>query len=52
MEFHGNWPREVKEKFIQDMILIENFVTEEEEKSLLEELEPYLKRFEENLLDF
>lgn len=44
MEFEGNWPLDVKEKFLKDFHLIENFITAEEENSLLQEVEPYLKR--------
>ncbi len=51
MEFHGNWPAEVKEQFIRDMTFIENFISEEEEASLLQELEPYLKRFDFFLIE-
>lgn len=34
----------MKQKFIKDMIVIENFITPEEETSILTEIEPYLKR--------
>jgi hypothetical protein len=51
MEFHGNWPAEVKEQFIRDMTFIENFISEEEEAQLLQELEPYLKRFDFFLIE-
>ncbi|KAG5684183.1 hypothetical protein PVAND_013423 [Polypedilum vanderplanki] len=44
MEFEGNWPDEVKEKFINDMGVIENFITPDEENQILTEIEPYLKR--------
>lgn len=44
MEFNGNWPIDVKEKFLKDFKVIENFINEEEESSLLQEIEPYLKR--------
>ncbi|XP_055604036.1 alpha-ketoglutarate-dependent dioxygenase alkB homolog 7, mitochondrial [Uranotaenia lowii] len=42
--FHGEWPADDRLKFQTDMTVIPNFITEAEEKSLLEELEPYLKR--------
>ncbi|CAH1719017.1 unnamed protein product [Chironomus riparius] len=44
MEFEGNWPEDVKEKFIQDMGVVENFISEQEEQEILTEIEPYLKR--------
>lgn len=44
MEFEGNWPEDVKEKFIQDMGVVENFITSQEEQEILAEIEPYLKR--------
>ena len=44
MEFEGNWPSEVKQKFINEMTVIDNFITDEEESELLSEIEPYLKR--------
>lgn len=44
LEFNGNWPIDVKEKFLKDFKVIENFINEEEESSLLQEIEPYLKR--------
>lgn len=44
MEFEGNWPKDVKRKFLKDMGIIENFISSEEEQELLAEIEPYLKR--------
>ena len=44
MEFDGNWPIDVKQKFLNDMIVIDNFISPEDEISLMEEIEPYLKR--------
>lgn len=44
MEFEGNWPNDVKKKFLEDFKVIENFISAEEETSLLTEIEPYLKR--------
>lgn len=44
MEFEGNWPEDVKQKFIQDMSVIENFISSQEEEEILAEVEPYLKR--------
>lgn len=44
MEFHGNWPDDVKRKFLSDMTVIENFVSPDEEADILKEVEPYLKR--------
>jgi alkylated DNA repair protein alkB homolog 7 len=34
----------VKKKFLADMIIIENFITPDDENALMEEIEPYLKR--------
>lgn len=44
MEFEGNWPKDLKQKLLQDMIVIEDFITPDDEKALLVEIEPYLKR--------
>lgn len=44
MEFYGNWPKDIKKQMITDMNILENFITQEEEDSLMEELESYLKR--------
>lgn len=44
MQFEGDWPKDVQEKFLKDMMVIENFITLEEERGLLDEIEPYLKR--------
>lgn len=44
IEFEGNWPQDVKEKFLADMTVIDNFITPEDENALMEEIEPYLKR--------
>lgn len=35
---------DVKQKFLNDFKIIENFITPEEESSLIQEIEPYLKR--------
>lgn len=42
--FFNEWPTIVRQEFVRDMTLVENFVTETEEKSLLDELEPVFKR--------
>lgn len=44
MDFSSKWPDNVKRDFIKDMQIIEDFVTPEEEESILKEIEPYLKR--------
>lgn len=43
MEFIGSWPENMKQTFLKDMIVIENFISPDDEKTLLEEIEPYLK---------
>ncbi|XP_052900077.1 alpha-ketoglutarate-dependent dioxygenase alkB homolog 7, mitochondrial [Anopheles moucheti] len=42
--FFGQWPEEDRETFSKDMRVMDQFVDEKEENSLLEEIEPYLKR--------
>lgn len=44
IEFIGTWVAEEKEKFLNDMVVQENFLTNSEEKSLFDEVEPYMKR--------
>lgn len=44
IEFEGSWPLDVQQKFIQDMTVIENFISPEDEDALMGEIEPYLKR--------
>lgn len=44
MEFEGTWPKDVKRKLLDDMTVIENFISAEDETALLAEIEPYLKR--------
>lgn len=39
MEFEGNWPDDVKQKFLRDMTVIDNFVSPNEEAELLKEIE-------------
>lgn len=43
-EFHRDWPTDMKNEFQRDMLLIENFVTEEEEERLCAEAEKSMKR--------
>ncbi|XP_011212055.2 alpha-ketoglutarate-dependent dioxygenase alkB homolog 7, mitochondrial [Bactrocera dorsalis] len=43
-EFHGQWPAEEQQLFIKDLRLHTDFITNEEETKLLEEIEPYMKR--------
>lgn len=40
----GNWPADEKTAFYKDLSIIENFISEDEEQKLLEEIEPHLKR--------
>lgn len=51
MEFIGRWPENVKQTFLKDMIVIENFISPDDEKTLLEEIEPYLKVLEDVLCE-
>jgi alkylated DNA repair protein alkB family protein 7 len=44
MEFKGNWPEDVKAKFLKDVQVIEDFISPEDESSVIQEIEPYLKR--------
>uniref|UniRef100_A0A182T129 Alpha-ketoglutarate-dependent dioxygenase AlkB-like domain-containing protein n=1 Tax=Anopheles maculatus TaxID=74869 RepID=A0A182T129_9DIPT len=44
VSFFGQWPEADQASFIKDMRVLERFVDEKEESSLLEEIEPYLKR--------
>uniref|UniRef100_A0AAG5DVE0 Alpha-ketoglutarate-dependent dioxygenase AlkB-like domain-containing protein n=1 Tax=Anopheles atroparvus TaxID=41427 RepID=A0AAG5DVE0_ANOAO len=44
LAFAGKWPENDRKSFVGDMRVLENFMTEQEELSLLEEIEPYLKR--------
>lgn len=42
--FHHDWPEDVKNEFIDDMVVIENFISEEEESRLCAEAEKTMKR--------
>lgn len=42
--FHGLWPSAEQRDFEQHMRIIPEFITEEEEKQLHEEIEPYMSR--------
>ncbi|XP_005177792.1 alpha-ketoglutarate-dependent dioxygenase alkB homolog 7, mitochondrial [Musca domestica] len=44
LEFKGEWSAANKDKFIRDMRVVVDFITEDEEAKLLEEIEPYMKR--------
>ncbi|KFB40228.1 AGAP000760-PA-like protein [Anopheles sinensis] len=44
LSFAGQWPDNDRISFVADMRVFENFISEQEEISLLEEIEPYLKR--------
>lgn len=40
----GTWPPEEKTKLLEDMKVLPNFITDQEEDSIFKEVEPYLKR--------
>ena len=44
--FHNSskWPKTLLENMVGSCSVRENFITEEEEKSLLKEIEPHMKR--------
>lgn len=42
--FHHQWPADVRDDFQQNMIVIENFVTETEETALCEEVQKSMRR--------
>lgn len=42
--FHDNFDLTLKSLVIKDMAVVENFLSGEEENSILKEIEPYLKR--------
>ncbi|KAL0270521.1 UNVERIFIED_CONTAM: hypothetical protein PYX00_007907 [Menopon gallinae] len=42
--FHGEFTDDMKKKFVDSMKIYEDFISTEEEKSLLDEIEPYIKR--------
>lgn len=42
--FHNEWPSEVRRDFLCDMVVIEDFVTAEEEQRLVEEAAKSMKR--------
>uniref|UniRef100_A0A182K104 Uncharacterized protein n=1 Tax=Anopheles christyi TaxID=43041 RepID=A0A182K104_9DIPT len=42
--FFGQWPEAERATFLTDMRVQERFIDEHEEQSLMEEIEPYLKR--------
>ncbi|XP_055389230.1 alpha-ketoglutarate-dependent dioxygenase alkB homolog 7, mitochondrial [Condylostylus longicornis] len=44
IDFHGNWPETEKSVFLNEMRVLPNFLSNEEEAQLLDEVEPYLKR--------
>lgn len=43
-DFQHEWPADIKDEFLQDMILIEDFVTETEEQRLYAEAQKTMKR--------
>lgn len=44
LTLHGQWPQDDRQQFLAGMTVLPDFITEEEEQSLLQEIEPYLKR--------
>lgn len=44
LDFANGFNDHLKIPVVQNMIVIDNFVTEDEEKSLFREVEPYMKR--------
>lgn len=44
MDFKGEWPANELKVFKNDMKLLTNFITAEEEQKIFEEIEPYMKR--------
>jgi alkylated DNA repair protein alkB homolog 7 len=44
VEFKGQWPEKEQKQFIDDMNIVEDFLSVDEENKFSEELEPYLKR--------
>lgn len=43
-DFVGEWPSNEKTQFVTDMQVLQDFITPAEEESLLNEVDPYLKR--------
>jgi hypothetical protein len=43
-EFKGQWPEHEQKQFLNDMRVLDNFLTTDEEEEFLKEIEPYLKR--------
>ncbi|XP_055317631.1 alpha-ketoglutarate-dependent dioxygenase alkB homolog 7, mitochondrial [Sitodiplosis mosellana] len=43
-DFYDEWPADVKTEFVRDMILIEDFISEEEEEHLFAETKKTMKR--------
>ncbi|KAJ6649120.1 Alpha-ketoglutarate-dependent dioxygenase alkB like 7, mitochondrial, partial [Pseudolycoriella hygida] len=44
IDFVDNWPANEKESILNDFIVLPDFVSVEEEKLLIEEVDPYMKR--------
>ncbi|XP_021694845.1 alpha-ketoglutarate-dependent dioxygenase alkB homolog 7, mitochondrial [Aedes aegypti] len=44
LTLHGQWSQDDRQQFLAGMTVLPDFITEEEEQSLLQEIEPYLKR--------
>lgn len=44
IDFVDHWPSDEKENLLNDFFVLPNFVSAEEEKALIEEIDPYMKR--------
>ena len=44
LSFHPSWDSVNKEKFAQSFLIYDDFITEDEEKTFMAEMEPHLKR--------
>lgn len=44
IEFHHAWPTDEKYKILNDMIVIDDFLTATEEEDIFKEIDPYLQR--------
>lgn len=43
-DFIGNWPESEKDNLLSDMIIKNDFITQNEEDEIMKEIDPYLKR--------
>lgn len=44
IDLQQNWPTIDRQHFLTDMLVIEDFLTVDEEQRLIEEVDPYMKR--------